>query len=301
MEESAQAVTGDRLGKNIPMGEENIHDSESKFKKIFPKLYLGLKCVNCGVLVVAFTVHLHNLFSATWATDHGVDTATGHQGRIHHQLFGFTEEGNQDVYPLHREGYWQDWKKPLIKLEIIALSLGFTAIFVHGIIIFLHFLHPRKAEAMALLTSVVLLSCGGGGLLVKTSLDYSSTRPVYGFRDTTVPSTFVTDITEETGGMEAVIAGAMYFIAGVIDVMLILITSSNLPINPDVTTPTKTHDVTTLTKTPDVTTLTKTPDVTTPTKTPDVTTITKTPDVTTLTKTPVAIRSLEKEGPSLAN
>ncbi|OWF46037.1 uncharacterized protein LOC110456262 [Mizuhopecten yessoensis] len=227
MEGSAQPETSAVFGDNTPKGTKFVDNFKSKCGNLF----LGLKCVNCGVLVIAFGIHLHNLFTATWATDHGLDTPTGHQGRVHHQLFGFTQDGDQDAYPLHREGYWQDWKKPLIKQEIVGLSLGFTAMFVQGIIIFLHFLHPRRAEAVALLTSVVLLSCGGGGLLIKTSMDYTNNRPVLGFKETSIPTNFVSDITEETGGKEAVVGGAVYLTAGAIDVILILITLYKLPNN----------------------------------------------------------------------
>ncbi|XP_069106707.1 uncharacterized protein [Argopecten irradians] len=217
------------------MEEQKTGESKSKSKKCFPKLFFGLKCINSCLLVVAFAVHLHNLFTATWATDIASDKTNGHHGKIHHQLFGFTEEGDRQIYPLHREGNWQAWKRPLIRLEIISLSLGFTAAFVHGIIIFLHFLHPRKGETMALLSSVALLACGGGTLLVIASMQYTNNRPVYGFKQTSIPTNMVTDITEENGGMEAKLAGVLYFVAGVVDVILVLITcASKSPKSDDV-------------------------------------------------------------------
>ncbi|XP_060068158.1 uncharacterized protein LOC132548320 [Ylistrum balloti] len=237
MEENTQSETGCESGKDVKKEEKNgniIGDFKTKLCRAFPKLHLGLKFVNCGLLIIAFAVHVHNMFSATWAIDHAQDTATSYEGDIQHQLFGFIQGGDKEVFTPHKEGYWQDWKKPLIKLEIVALSLGFAAVVIQGVIIFLHFLHPRKAEAIALLTSVILLSCGGGGLLIKTSMDYTNNRPAYGFRDTTMPPTFKTDVSEDIGRTEAIVCGAMYIIAGVIDVLLMLITSSKTSIKPEV-------------------------------------------------------------------
>ncbi|OWF46038.1 uncharacterized protein LOC110456264 [Mizuhopecten yessoensis] len=205
--------------------------------KALTVVIIVLKFIVLGQLIAAVGLQIQSLFNSTWGYDDYLDF--GYEGRIYHTLWGFYEDGDPVLFSQHKEGNWQDWKKPIIKFQCIALALGIAGTLIQVILVALTFVHPHKAVKIALLIAVILLSGGCGGLVVKTTMNFKGSRPVLGFAISAVSSTTLLQTFTHEGYTQAFVSGATYLAAALFSVILIVLTAVKHTREPTKVTPIK--------------------------------------------------------------
>ncbi|XP_060068156.1 uncharacterized protein LOC132548319 [Ylistrum balloti] len=220
-------------------GPENPAPNDSgKGKMVLTVVIIVLKFCVLGLLIAAVGLEVRSLFYSYWGYDDYL--YGGYEGRIYRSLWGYYEVGEEYLFSKHKEGNWQDWKKPFIKFQCLALALGLASTLIHAILIALTFVNPHKAVKIALLVAVTLLSIGSGGLVAKTVRDFHKTRPFLGFGTNAVlPGVELQTFTQE-GYTQALASGATYLSAAFLSIVLIVLTAVRHAKEPTSVTPMKT-------------------------------------------------------------
>ncbi|XP_033726867.1 uncharacterized protein LOC117316414 [Pecten maximus] len=204
---------------------------------ILTVVILILKFCVLGMLIAAVGLQVQSLFNSYWGYDDYFDF--GYEGRIYHSLWGFYELGDPNLFSVHKEGNWQDWKKPIIKFQCIALALGLAATLLQLILVTLTFVHPHKAVKVALLAAVILLALGGGGLVVRTVTEFKKSRPFLGFGANAISSTTILKTITQDGYTQAFASGATYIATAFLSVILIVLVVVKHAKEPTAVTPLK--------------------------------------------------------------
>lgn len=209
-------------------------------KRVLTVIIVVMKFCVLGLLIASVGLQTQCVFNSNWGYDYYFDFDI--EGRIYHSLWGYRQVGADYLFTEHKEGNWQDWKKPIIKLQGIASALGLASTLIQLVLVALTFVHPHKAVKVVLLTAVALLALGSGGLIMKSVIDFKKDRKIQGYGINVIyPTTILKTVTQE-GYTQAFVSGATYVSAAVLSLVLIVLVLIKHHKSPTVVTPIKTSE-----------------------------------------------------------
>lgn len=229
-------------GANSRNGDPDVlnADKMETGKRVLTVIIVVMKFCVLGLLIASVGLQTQCVFNSNWGYDYYFDFNI--EGRIYHSLWGYRQVGADFLFTEHKEGNWQDWKKPIIKLQGIASALGLASTLIQLVLVALTFVHPHKAVKVVLLTAVALLALGSGGLIMKSVIDFKKDRKIQGYGINVIyPTTILKTVTQE-GYTQAFVSGATYVSAAVLSLVLIVLVLIKHHKSPTVVTPIKTSE-----------------------------------------------------------